>query len=339
MEVATFRLQVSGLVQGIGFRPFIFRLAAKHGILGQVENRNDGVVIELNSSGEEAQRFLEHMIREAPEASSIEHVELSEIASRAFSDFTIRQSTDISDGVTEISPDIAVCSECLEDLELQPHRINYPLVNCTHCGPRFSIIKSLPYDRLNTTMSHFAMCPDCMAEFNNPLDRRFHAQPVACNHCGPAYSLITQDGITKNLSEILEKIGDLTSRGALLAIKGTGGFHLVCDAFNEEGVRKLRRVKERDEKPFALMFRDINEAQSFVKIKRVEAELLKSWKRPIVLLEKKKEITPGIADGLSTLGIMLPYMPFHHLLFKWLKTPALVATSANLSEEPILISE
>ena len=339
MEEATFRLQVFGLVQGIGFRPFIFRLAAKHGIRGQVENRNDGVVIELNSSLEEVRKFQDHMIREAPEASSIEHVELSEIEPRAFSDFTIRQSTDISDGVTEISPDIAVCSECLEDLELQPHRINYPLVNCTHCGPRFSIIKSLPYDRPNTTMAHFAMCPECNAEFNNPLDRRFHAQPVACNHCGPAYSLITPHGITENLSEILENIGDLTSRGALLAIKGTGGFHLVCDAFNEEGVRKLRSLKERDEKPFALMFRDINEAQSFVEIKSAEAELLKSWKRPIVLLKKKKEISPGIADGLSTLGIMLPYMPFHHLLFKTLETPALVATSANLSEEPILISD
>ena len=338
MEKATYRLRVSGLVQGIGFRPFIFRLASKHGLAGQVENRNDGVDIELNSTLEEVQRFMDHMIREAPEASSIEHVELSEIETRSFSDFTISESRDISDGVTEISPDIAVCSQCLEDLELQPHRINYPLINCTHCGPRFSIISGLPYDRPNTTMAPFVMCPECSAEYNNIHDRRFHAQPVACNHCGPSYSLVTPLGITENLTEILKEAGKLISQGGLLAIKGTGGFHLVCNAFDEEGIRKLRELKERDGKPFALMFRNIKEAQSHVEINKVEEELLNSWRRPIVLLKKKREITPGIADQLSTLGIMLPYMPFHHLLFKSVETPALIVTSGNLADEPILIS-
>ena len=338
MEATTFRLRVTGLVQGIGFRPFIFRLAAKHGLSGQVENRNDGVAIEVNSTVDQVHRFRDHIIREAPEASSIENIEISEVATRTFSSFAIHQSTDISDGVTDISPDIAVCQECLEDLNLQQHRINYPLINCTHCGPRFSIICDLPYDRPNTTMAPFGMCPECKMEFNNILDRRFHAQPVACNHCGPSYSLITRQGITENLLEILSKVGDLISKGALLAIKGCGGFHLVCDAFNEEAVRRLRKMKERDGKPFALMFKDINEARLFVEIKRAEEELLTSWRRPIVLLSKKKEITPGIADGLSTLGIMLPYMPFHHLLFKCLQTPALVMTSGNFSEEPILIS-
>ena len=331
MEEATYRLRVSGLVQGIGFRPFIFRLASRFGLAGQVVNRNDGVDIELNSTLKKVHSFVDHMIREAPEASSIEHVEVSEIANRTFSDFSISESRDISDGVTEISPDIAVCSRCLEDLELQPHRINYPLINCTHCGPRFSIISGLPYDRPQTTMAPFVMCPKCSAEYNNIQNRRFHAQPVACNHCGPSYTLTTLQGITKNLPEILEKIGALISNGALLAIKGTGGFHLVCDAFNEEGIRKLRKLKERDGKPFALMFCNIKEAKSFVEINKVEEELLNSWRRPIVLLKKKRAITPGIADQLSTLGIMLPYMPFHHLLFKSLATHALVVTSGNLA--------
>ena len=338
MEEATFRLQVFGLVQGIGFRPFIFRLASQFGLSGQVVNRNDGVDIELNSTLKQVRSFVDHMIREAPEASSIEHVEVSEIAARIFSDFSISESKDISDAVTEISPDIAVCSQCLEDLELQPHRINYPLINCTHCGPRFSIISGLPYDRPHTTMAPFVMCPECSAEYNNIQNRRFHAQPVACNHCGPSYTLTTLQGVTKNLPEIFEKIGNMISKGGLLVIKGTGGFHLVCDAFNEEGIRKLRKLKERDGKPFALMFSNIKEAKSFVEINKVEEELLNSWRRPIVLLKKKREITPGIADQLSTLGVMLPYMPFHHLLFKSVETPALIVTSGNLADEPILIS-
>ncbi|MCP4310844.1 MAG: carbamoyltransferase HypF [Bacteroidetes bacterium] len=339
MEVTTFRLLVTGLVQGIGFRPFIFRLATKHGLSGQVENRNDGVVIEVNSTVEEVRLFRAAIIREAPVASSIEHVEISEIAGRLFSSFEIHQSEDISDGVTEISPDIAVCPECLEDLERQQHRISYPLINCTHCGPRFSIIRDLPYDRPNTTMAPFGMCAECEAEYNSILDRRFHAQPVACNRCGPAYSLVTRQGVSGNTQEIPGNVAELISEGALMAIKGTGGFHLVCDAFSEEGVSKLRKMKKRDGKPFALMFRNADEARPFVEINPVEEELLSSWQRPIVLLRKKKEITNGIANGLSTLGIMLPYMPFHHLLFKSLQTPALVMTSGNFSEEPILISD
>lgn len=338
MEVTTYRLLVTGLVQGIGFRPFIFKLANRYGLFGQVENRNDGVVININADPDSILSFRDDILQHAPEAAFIEHIQVTEVESRTFSAFEIIHSKDISDRVTQISPDIAVCQECLEDMNRQPHRINYPLINCTHCGPRFSIITDLPYDRSNTTMAPFEMCPQCKGEYTNVFDRRFHAQPVACNRCGPSYRLETQQVITEDLSEIITAVQTLISAGALLAMKGTGGFHLVCDAFHGEAVRRLRKMKKRDGKPFAIMFRDLKEARAYVEMGDVEEENLTSWRRPIVLLKKKKEITPGIADGLSTLGIMLPYMPFHHLLFTSLDTPALVLTSGNFSEEPILIS-
>jgi len=329
---------IYGLVQGVGFRPYIFKLAVAHDLKGWVENRTDGVILMINATHEGILKFRDEMVNTAPVASSIESVEIVKTDRQEFSSFEIRNSEDISDAVTEISPDIAVCQECLSDMKGQPHRKNYPLINCTHCGPRFSIIRDLPYDRPNTTMARFEMCPICKAEYNDISDRRFHAQPVACNHCGPVYSLDTARMQTDNLDEILSVVKDTISSGGLLAAKGTGGFHLICDAFSEEGVRKLRHMKRRTGKPFALMFRSADEARKFVKITRKEEELLISWRRPIVLLRKRRKITKGIAEGLSTLGVMLPYMPFHHLLFEHLDTPALVMTSGNFAEEPILIS-
>ncbi len=337
-KYGTYRIQIDGLVQGVGFRPFVFRMAADHGLKGWVENRNDGVIMKVNGTYKQILRFREGMLDHAPDASSIESVQVMMEPYEVFTAFEIRRSEDVSDSVTEISPDIAVCQACLEEMKTQPHRKGYPLINCTHCGPRFSIIRELPYDRPNTTMAPFNMCPTCYSEYMDVEDRRFHAQPVACNHCGPVYSLSSGDYYSTDLPQILDLIQSLFSGGALLAVKGTGGFHLMCDAFNEQGIGKLREFKRRDGKPFALMFRNLEEASRFVEISSAEEELLTSWRRPIVLLRRKREITPGIADGLSTLGIMLPYMPFHHLLFEHLDTPALVMTSGNISEEPILIS-
>lgn len=339
MKDTTYRLLVTGLVQGVGFRPFIYSLASAHKLNGTVENRNDGVVIEVTGSGAGIRRFRDEILEKAPEASSIECIEITEVAHREFNGFQISRSADISDRVTQISPDIAVCPECLHDLRHQSHRIGYPLINCTHCGPRFSIIRDLPYDRPSTTMAPFTMCPVCRSEYEDIMDRRFHAQPVACNRCGPVYRLESREETVEKLQDILHWIRDHLAEGSLLAIKGTGGFHLVCDAFSREGVRKLRRLKRRDGKPFALMFSNLDEARRYTTIDPPEEELLTSWRRPIVLLRKRAEITEGIADGLATLGIMLPYMPFHHLLFEALHTPALVMTSGNFSEEPILISD
>jgi hydrogenase maturation protein HypF len=337
-EFGTFRIEVTGLVQGVGFRPFIYRLAREHQVPGTVENRNDGVVILINATREGAERFKDSITGSAPPAADIESVRMFKVPTLEFADFSIRKSGDVSDHVTEISPDIAVCPACLEEMKQQPHRLNYPFINCTHCGPRFSIITALPYDRPHTTMDAFTMCPLCRSEYEDILDRRFHAQPIACNHCGPVYTLHEGDQVTGDLAEILVRINRGLSEGKVYALKGMGGFHLMCDAFNETGVSKLREVKKRDGKPFAVMFRNISDAQPFVEISREEEELMTSWRRPIVLLKRKGATTPGIADGLSTLGIMLPYMPFHSLLFEALDSQAIVLTSGNFSDEPILLS-
>ncbi len=336
--IETYKLMIYGLVQGVGFRPYIFRLAHTHRLKGWVENRTDGVILMINATHEGVLKFRDEIIHTAPVASAIESIEIVKSGRQEFSSFEIRSSEDISDAVTEISPDIAVCPECLYDMKEQPHRKGYPLINCTHCGPRFSIISDLPYDRPNTTMALFEMCPVCRAEYTDVSDRRFHAQPISCNHCGPVYRLETTGGQLENMDDILSKVKDIVAGGGLLAIKGTGGFHLICNAFSEEGVKRLRNMKRRNGKPFALMFRSADEARKFVKITRKEEEVLTSWRRPIVLLRKKRNITKGIADGLSTLGVMLPYMPFHHQLFEHLDTPAVVMTSGNFTDEPILIS-
>ena len=334
----TYRIGIKGLVQGVGFRPFVFRMAREFALKGWVENRNDGVLVQVSGSGQQVHNFREALLTRAPAAASIELFETHKIPFEPYDSFEIRESSDLSESITEISPDIAVCQDCLEDLKYQPNRIKYPLINCTHCGPRFSIIRDLPYDRVHTTMADFEMCSQCRSEYSNLNDRRFHAQPVACNHCGPVYRLECGEEVTEDINEILFSLEKLLSGSALLAVKGSGGYHLVCNAFNEEAVQKLRLMKRRDGKPFALMFRNLKEARSYVEIGEAEEAELNSWRRSIVLLRKKRELSSGIADGLSTLGVMLPYMPFHYLLFEKLETPALVMTSGNFSEEPILIS-
>lgn len=334
-------IKVKGLVQGVGFRPFIYRLARQFALRGWVENRTDGVLITIIDSGEAVNPFLEALKAEAPHAADIESVELSEGTAVFVNDFTIRESSGSTDEITEIGPDIAVCGQCLSDMKEQPHRIDYPLINCTNCGPRFTIIKGLPYDRPLTTMEPFAMCDICAGEYSDVNDRRFHAQPVACNNCGPRYQLVDKRKslIIPDFEEQLKYVAERLSSGEIVAIKGTGGYHLICDALNPEAISRLRDAKKRDGKPFAVMFHNIDELRKYAAVSAAESVLLTSWRRPVVLLPLISEMSPLINSNLNTIGAILPYMPVHHLLFGKLPTKAIVFTSGNISDEPVEISD
>ena len=334
-----FTLTITGLVQGVGFRPFIYRLAKEFGYKGWVENRNDGVLIRIAAPHNSADEFRKRILSDAPVAADIFSINVEKGHAEKFEDFSIRKSVSHSSKITEVSPDIAVCPDCLADMKTQPHRINYPFINCTNCGPRFSIIRDLPYDRHNTTMDVFSMCNTCSGEYHDISDRRFHAQPVACNSCGPYYSFHGKKSVISDPVEIMNIISEGLAKGEVFAIKGIGGYHLMCDAFSEPAVKRLREIKSRDSKPFAVMFSSIESAEEYAIINKDEEKAMRSWRRPVVIVEKRSCLAGGIADDISTLGIMLPYMPFHQLLFEHIKTPAIVLTSGNLTDEPIVISD
>jgi hydrogenase maturation protein HypF len=307
-----------------------------------VRNTNENVQIRVSGEAADIEKFLAALKAEAPPASFIQDVQAEEIDFEIFKSFTILSSDDVSDDVTEISPDIAVCHECLKDMEQPGNRYHYPFVNCTNCGPRFSIISDLPYDRAKTTMQSFVMCPDCKSEYDAVLDRRFHAQPTACARCGPWYELHAKNKpVETSADAIASSVAGCLEQGSVMLIRGLGGMHLACDAFSLEAVGKLRLVKKRDMKPFAVMFRDIESLRNYAHIDDIEMASLLSWRRPIVLLHLnhagKKEIPESLNAGLGLIGVMLPYMPFHYLLFGQLKTNAIVLTSGNISSEPILI--
>ncbi|MCF8297484.1 MAG: carbamoyltransferase HypF [Saprospiraceae bacterium] len=330
-------IEVHGLVQGVGFRPFIYRIATRFNLFGWVENRTDCVKIKVQGDSLDIENFIQAITNEAPVASNIRKISSVNANIERFSNFCIVKSNDNTKNVTEISPDIAVCSDCLDDMKSQNHRINYPFINCTNCGPRFSIIKDLPYDREKTTMNKFPMCEVCKGEYEDILNRRFHAQPVACCHCGPQYSLIINDKIIDDLDEILVNTSDLISNGKIVGIKGVGGFFIACDAQNEETVLKLRELKNREAKPFAVMFRDIESVKEYALTNEISEKSLRSWQRPIVLLEQKKVLALSVNKDLNSIGIMLPYMPIHYLIFERLSIPAIVLTSGNFADEPIII--
>ena len=344
MSEKSLQIIVTGLVQGVGFRPFVFRIASRFGLTGWVKNTNENVIINVNGSLRNISGFLLSLKDEAPPAAMINNISTMEIEPVHSNKFVIVESNDVSSEITEISPDIAVCDECLLDMDKPGTRLDYAFVNCTNCGPRFTIIQDLPYDRDKTTMQSFAMCPGCRQEYENVKDRRFHAQPIACNLCGPHYELFTGGKlISDNTDIIAESVSRYIENGGIVLVKGLGGMHLVCDAFDEEAVQKLRNLKNRDGKPFAVMFRDIEGLRSYVEIDNEEKQSLLSWKRPIVLLRKKKTLSSPllaetISSGLNILGVMLPYLPFHYLLFRHLKSPAIVMTSGNFSSEPILMN-
>ena len=327
---------IRGLVQGVGFRPFICRMASKHGLFGEVDNRSDGVFVIVQGDLKTINLFGNDILHCAPPASQIKSIEIKTAQIGNYNSFSIAESKTIENQVTEISPDIAVCDDCLEDMENDPERIDYPFVNCTNCGPRFTIIQGLPYDRPKTTMKSFRKCGNCTNEYNNIIDRRFHAQPIACNSCGPVYRYKDSLKSLNNIKTILQEVSLQIAAGKTVAIKGLGGYHLMCDALNDDAVNTIRQKKQRDSKPFAVMFRDITAAKKYCFIDETEEEEIKSWRRPILILKQKKILSPSVSNGIHTIGAMLPYMPVHYLLFKSLKTPAVVLTSGNLSDEPII---
>jgi hydrogenase maturation protein HypF len=340
----TYKIIVKGLVQGVGFRPFIYRIAHLHKIKGTVENNSSGVIIFAQGKNNSLKHFISDIISKRPPASFIDDIAYHTVEKYEFEDFRIVKSTDDDSGITKVSPDIAVCEDCLHDIKNQSNRIDYPLTNCTNCGPRFTIIKDIPYDRRKTTMSEFLMCSDCSKEYNDVLDRRFHAQPVACNNCGPKYQYKSGGIIKENISEICKNTAQIIDSGGTALIKGLGGYFLTADAHNFEAVEIVRNIKKREAKPFAVMAKSIDAAKKYVYINDFETEILNSFRKPVVLCQrlkksKSKKSLQLISSGMNTLGILLPYMPFHYLLFEELKTDLLVFTSGNISDEPILIND
>jgi hydrogenase maturation protein HypF len=334
------RIQVTGLVQGVGFRPFVFRLAERFGLSGWVLNSGCGVTIEVQ--GEALHSFCSSLRGEAPPLAAIEQIDSQQITCKAETGFTIKASQP-SKVTTSITPDGAVCEACLEELfDPQSRYYRYPFINCTHCGPRYTITRSLPYDRAQTSMASFAMCGVCAEDYHDPKHRRFHAQPTACPLCGPQLSM--------PLDEIVQHLG----RGEILAIKGLGGYNLVCDATNEQAVQQLRRRKGREQKPFAVMVANLSSVDQLAECDELAAKLLQSPARPIVLLPKRDggALADSIAPGIASVGLMLPNTPLHYLLFHqaagspagsdWLAEPQdlkLVMTSANPGGEPLVIDD
>lgn len=329
-------ISVRGVVQGVGFRPFIYRLAVENHLRGFVLNISSGVEIHVQGSLRDIDSFLTRLRTEAPPIAHIDSVEVTEEALRAYADFEIRRS-ERDEGYQIISPDIATCPECLKELfDPSDRRYRYPFINCTNCGPRFTIIKDIPYDRPLTTMSAFAMCPQCLAEYENPRNRRFHAQPNACPVCGPKVWLADHKGEIIPCSDAIRQASSLLLDGRIVAIKGLGGFLLACDATNPSAVSILRQRKARRNKPFAVMLKDLDHLARYCSFDSSEASLLTSPQAPIVLVQGRlgSGIAPEVAPRNNYLGVMLPYTPIHHLLMSDSRLP-LVMTSGNLAEEPI----
>jgi hydrogenase maturation protein HypF len=335
------KLQITGLVQGVGFRPFVFRLAEDTGLKGYVLNDTSGVLIEVEGDKEKLDEFLLRIDREKPGLSKIFSMQHTYLEEAGYKDFEIRESDGQGDKRAPILPDIAVCDECLNDITTPKNRrFIYPFTNCTNCGPRFTIINSLPYDRGNTSMRDFQMCPECEREFNLVSDRRFHAQPNACPVCGPWMSLYDCSGnLICEREDAIEKTVNLLRKGNIIAVKGIGGYHLVCDAASAEAVDRLRERKHREEKPMAVMFPDMNAIKAEVHINSYEERAIDSIERPIVIVRKKETSTIGpVSPDNNTVGVFLPYTPLHHIILRKLKKPV-VATSANITDEPIVKDE
>ena len=329
-------IKITGVVQGIGFRPFIYHLANAHSISGWVLNDEKGVFIDAEGEDGNLDRFLQDIPKLAPPLSRIERFDVRYIEPFGYNDFKIKKSEETQEKFVLISPDVATCDECLyELLSPQDFRYRYPFINCTLCGPRFTIIKDIPYDRHKTTMAPFRMCPVCQREYEEPSNRRFHAQPNACPSCGPSLSIRDRQG-QEVPGDPIEKALSLLGEGSIIAIKGIGGFHLACDAQNERAVSSLRSRKFREDKPFAVMCRDMEEVRKHCEVNQEEERFLLSVERPIVILRRREDsaIAHSVAPYQDTLGVMLPYSPLHYLLLNGtLKT--LVMTSGNMSDEPI----
>ena len=349
-KFSTYKISIKGIVQGVGFRPFIWRIATESNLSGTVYNTTEGVVVKINcSSHKELEEYIEKIKKQKPSPASIESIDYLIIDFEDFQGFKISSSIKTENNFQLISPDLSTCTECVDDINNSSdrRRYSYAFTNCTNCGPRFTIIKKMPYDRANTVMDIFKMCPDCLAEYNDPRNRRFHAQPNACKTCGP--SLLLADSNLKMIDdkEPISLAAELLKDGKIIAIKSLGGFQIACDATNSSAVMLLRERKKRPKKPFAMMFKDIAMIKKFFRVSKFEEDLLKSPSAPIVLLRKKYlndqndsnlNDTGGISENVSFYnkydGVFLPYTPIHHILFRSIDFP-LIMTSGNISEEPI----
>jgi hydrogenase maturation protein HypF len=333
--LSAYSIHVRGVVQGVGFRPFVYRLAHAKDLKGWVLNAGEGVEIHLEGSDESLQSFLEEMKSRRPQAAEIAEVRVESVPAAGFSEFVISESTAEQRPTVRISPDLPVCEDCLRELfDPNDRRFLYPYINCTNCGPRYSVIQSLPYDRQNTTMADWSLDDYCSVEYHDPENRRFHAQPVACLACGPNYLFRAGNELLYGAERAIGKAVQYLQSGKIVAVKGIGGYHLACDAKNVEAVQALRTRKYRKEKPFALMTKDMSVARSVVHLELQAESLLNSTARPIVLARTQVEL-PQVAPENDELGVMLPYTPLHHLLFAAGAPEVLVMTSANRSSEPI----
>jgi hydrogenase maturation protein HypF len=355
------RIHITGIVQGVGFRPFVFNQAIQKGLTGWVCNTSAGVDIEVIGNPGDINLFIQALKSDPPPLARIDSLEVNEIPIKHYNAFEIVQSKEVGDAFQPISPDICVCLDCLRELfDPDDLRYRYPFINCTNCGPRLTIIEDIPYDRPNTTMRDFEMCPDCKAEYNDPTNRRFHAQPIACPVCGPQVWLEypiqkhkSQYGQVIHGDDAILMVQKMLLKGKIVAIKGLGGFHLACDATNPKAVTELRRRKLRIDKPFALMMPDITGIEAHCLINDADRQLLESKERPIVIVDRKEtsSIALEVAPKQNTLGVMLPYTPLHYLLFaspdgkkslvrhrKPFYLPPLVMTSGNISEEPLAVN-
>lgn len=338
-----YKFDIRGIVQGVGFRPFVYKIATNLALNGEIYNDSQGVKLILMANDDEIKQFFNEFYANLPPLCRIDIITKTRIKCQKFSTFSIVNSKE-TQKTTPILPDFAICDDCKKEFyDKQNPRFHYPFINCTNCGPRISIIKTLPYDRKNTTMSEFAMCQMCRDEYTNPINRRFHAQPISCPNCGPRLVLLDKNGeiICKDDYEKIAQISaQLVANGKIMAIKGLSGFHLVCDAFNEKAIETLRMRKFRPKKPFAIMCKDLQMAQTIAEISPLQAQILQSQIKPIVILKLKKtsNIPSNLAPNLNKIAIFLAPTALHLLLFEYIKNP-IIATSANISSEPIIFSK
>ena len=344
------RIRVTGVVQGVGFRPFVYRLARAHALTGWVRNTTGCVEIAVQGAAADLETFTRALSQEAPPLASITRLTVEPCAPESFNSFEIRPSLAQPDAFQPIAPDVAICPDCLRELfDPADRRYRYPFINCTHCGPRLTIITAVPYDRPNTTMASFPLCPECAAEYADPGNRRFHAQPVACPTCGPQIWLVCsgegsaeaalRPGPTAG-EAALAQARRVLAQGGVVALKGLGGFHLACRADDEQAVARLRAGKQRGDKPLALMLPDLGAIEGLCEVSDDERALLQSRERPIVVLHPRAgaAVAANVAPGQDTLGVMLPYTPLHYLLLERAAgfPTALVMTSGNVSGEPLI---
>jgi hydrogenase maturation protein HypF len=331
-------IKIKGVVQGVGFRPFIYSLAQKNNISGNVYNSGDGVTIKTSSSEIDFQSLIKDINLKLPPLAHIDDITILEIDPFEYSGFDIIDTDETSQKSSLISPDIAICDKCKDEFYSKDNRrYNYYLINCTNCGPRYSIIKTLPYDRKNTSMDKFDMCKECKKEYKYPLDRRFHAQPISCHSCGPKLTLYDiNKNIVASSYDAIKQCSKFIKNGKIVAVKGMGGFHIVCDAFDDKTITRLRTLKHRPTKPFAMMFKDIDIISKYTNLSKKDKELLLSKEKPIVLVEKKeKKSFELVAPHTHKIGVFLPYTPLQLALFEIIDE-AIIATSANLQNEPII---